>query len=51
MTHEEASQIKEEILKKQGTVSIFGTVYVEGVIHIEDAINIIDKYVDKGVEE
>ena len=48
VTQKEASKIKDEILKKNGTVSIHGTVYVEGVIHIEDAINIIDKYADNG---
>ena len=51
MTKEEAREIKEEILKKEGTVSIHGTIYVDGVIMIEDVLKIITEHTDESEEK
>ena len=46
MTREEAVNIKDEILRKEGSVRICNTITIDGVILIKDVLDIIDKYAD-----
>lgn len=46
MTKEEAVKIKEEILNKQGSVSIGNALVIDDVIRIDDTLNIINKHIE-----
>lgn len=46
MTKEEVLNIKDEILRKEGSVQICNTITINGVILIEDVLNIINKYAE-----
>lgn len=44
MTREEAINIKDEILKKEGSIYICNVITIDGVVLIKDILDIIDKY-------
>lgn len=45
MTKEEANNIKDEILKKEGSIYIGNTIKVDGVVLIKDILAIIEKHI------
>lgn len=47
MTKEEALQIKEEILNKQGSVHVANSIVIDEVVQIADVLEIIDKAVEE----
>lgn len=44
MTKQEAVNIKDEILRKEGSIHILNTITIDGVVLVRDIFNIIDKY-------
>ena len=44
MTKQEALNIKDEILRKEGSIHICNVVTVDGVVLIKDILDIIDKH-------
>lgn len=44
MTKEESAKIKDEVLKREGSVHIGSALTINGVVWIEDVLGIIDKY-------
>jgi hypothetical protein len=44
MTKQEALNIKDEILRKEGTVHICNAIKVDSVVLIQDILDIIDKH-------
>jgi len=44
MIKQEAINIKDEILRKEGSVHICNTITIDGVVLIRDIFDIIDKY-------
>ena len=44
MTKQEALDIKDDILRKEGSVYICNSIMIDGVVLIKDILNIIDKY-------
>ena len=44
MTKEEGINIKDEILKKEGSIRICNAITIDGVILIKDVFDIVDKY-------
>ena len=51
MTKQEAINIKDEILKKEGSIHICNVVTVDGVVLIKDILDIIDKYTAKSKDK
>ena len=52
MSKQEAINIKDEILKKEGSIHICNAITIDGVVLIKDILDIIDKHTaernDKG---
>lgn len=46
MTREEALNIKDEILKKEGSIHILRYLNVDGVVLIKDIFDIIDGHIE-----
>ena len=44
MTKQEAINIKDEILRKEGSVRICNAITIDGVVLIKDILDIIDKH-------
>ena len=44
MIKQEAINIKDEILRKEGSVYICNTITIDGVVLIKDVLDIIDKH-------
>ena len=44
MTKQEAISIKDEILRKEGSIHIFNVVKIDGVVQIKDILDIIDNH-------
>lgn len=44
MSKQEAINIKDDILKKEGSIHICNAIKIDGVIMIKDVLDIIDKY-------
>ena len=51
MTKQEAINIKDEILRKEGSVHIRNAITIDGVVLIKDVLDIIDKYMVERTEE
>lgn len=47
MTKEEAVKIKDEILRKEGSVDICNTLKIDGVVRIQDVLNIINEHIEE----
>ena len=45
MTREESISIKDEILRKEGSIHICNAITVDGVVMIKDILDIIDKHI------
>ena len=45
MTKQEAINIKDEILKKEGSIYICNAITIDGVVLIKDILDIIDKHI------
>ena len=50
MTKEESIKIKDEILKKEGTVHIGNVITIHGAVLIKDILDIINKYTTESEE-
>ena len=48
MTKEEAINIKDDILKKEGSIHICNAITIDGVALIKDILDIIDKHTENG---
>lgn len=44
MTKEEANNIKDEILRKEGSIHILNVLSIDGVVLIKDVMDIINKH-------
>lgn len=44
MTKQEAINIKDEILRKEGSIHICNVISIDGVVLIKDVLDIINKY-------
>ena len=44
MTRDESVNIKDEILRKEGSVNIGGALIIDNVVRIKDILDIIDKH-------
>jgi len=44
MTKQEAINIKDEILRKEGSIHISNAITIDGVVLIKDILDIIDKH-------
>ena len=44
MNKQEAVNIKDEILRKEGSIHICNTITIDGVVLIKDILDIIDKH-------
>lgn len=44
MTKQEAVNIKDDILRKEGSIHICNAITIDGVVLIKDILDIIDKY-------
>ncbi len=52
MTREEAINIKDEILRKEGSIHICNAITIDGAIMIKDILDIIDRHItEKGDTE
>lgn len=47
MTKQEAVNIKDEILRKEGSIHIGNTITINDVIMIKDILDIIDKHTEE----
>lgn len=47
MNKQEATNIKDEILRKEGSIYICNTITIDGVVLIKDILDIIDKHVEE----
>lgn len=45
MTNQEAINIKDEILRKEGSIHICNAITIDGVVLIKDILDIVDKHV------
>ena len=45
MSKQEAMNIKDEILKKEGSIHICNVIHIDGVVMIKDILDIIDKHI------
>lgn len=50
MTREEAVNIKDEILRKEGSIRIGCAITIDGVVSIKDILDIIDKHTAESEE-
>lgn len=44
MTKQEAVNIKDEILRKEGSIHICNAITIDGVVLVKDVLDIINKY-------
>lgn len=44
MNKQEATNIKDEILRKEGSIHICNAITIDGVVLIKDVLDIIDKH-------
>jgi len=51
MIKQEAINIKDEILRKEGSVCICNTITIDGVVLVKDILDIIDKHIAESEEE
>ena len=51
MTKQEALNIKDEILRKEGSIHICNAITIDGVVLIKDILDIIDKYTAKSKDK
>ena len=45
MTKQEAINIKDEILRKEGSIHICNIISIDGVVLVKDILDIIDKHI------
>jgi len=50
MTKQEAINIKNEILEKEGSLYIGNTITIPGAVLIQDVLDIINKYISESEE-
>ena len=46
MTNEEAREIKKEILKLEGCITVGNTIKIYRVVHVDDVLKIINNHID-----
>ena len=51
MTKQEAINIKDEILRKEGSIHICNIISIDGVVLVKDILDIIDKHIAESEEE
>lgn len=51
MTKQEAINIKDEILRKEGSIHICNVISINGVVLIKDILDIIDKHIAESEEQ
>ena len=51
MTKEESADIKDEILRKEGSIHICNTLAIDGIVLIKDILDIIDKHTTESEEK
>ena len=51
MSKQEAINIKDEILKKEGSIHICNAITIDGVVLIKDILDIIDKHMAERSED
>lgn len=47
MTRKEAINIKDEILRKEGSIDICNVIKLDGVVLINDVLNIINEHIEE----
>lgn len=51
MTKQEAINIKDEILRKEGSIHVGNAIKIDGVVMIKDILDIIDRNVAESEDE
>ena len=47
MNKQEATNIKDEILRKEGSIHICNAITIDGVVLVKDMLDIIDKHTEE----